>query len=291
MPLNSSRLPELVRDTQLQAIVQGATMIHPLRASRPRVPREEKWTRVDNKILGHGGGGMVWLEYKENSRRNQVRAVKGIPLAKFSQERYSEFFVKCYGWYEVTGWLCIAMEYCEHGDLRKYLDDVGKMPEDHVKEVTSQVLAGLAMMHEEGFAHGDLKPSNIFIKSKPPNEWWVKLCDLGLSKKAQDASGASTIRGTPGFWAPEILGLDGKDPKKADPTKVDMWCLGETIVQMCTGKPAFDSLGDLLRYQQGNASFPTARSADLEAGRITVALVHFIESLVKRNPSDRWRPS
>ncbi|KAK3987683.1 kinase-like domain-containing protein [Cladorrhinum sp. PSN332] len=302
---NPSRLPELVRDTQLQARVQGATTIHVRRTGRRAASREERWTRVDNRILGQGGGGTVWVERKENtsSEANEKRAVKAIrigqnkslsetvryvreleALAKFSQEKYAEFFVKSYGWYELTGWLCIAMEYCEHGDLRRYLDDVGKMPEAHVRDVTSQIVAGLAMMHDEGFAHRDLKPANILIKAKPPDEWWVKLCDLGLSKRAGDAVGASTIRGTPGFWAPEILGLGGSDPKMADPTKVDIWCLGETVVQMLTGCTAFDSIAGLVQYYQGEP-FPIPRLR--ENGLESLLAIDFVTMSMARDPPER----
>lgn len=54
----------------------------------------------------------------------------------------------------------IAMEYCEHGDLKKYLADNNNMlPESQVREIISQVLDGVAMMHIAGFANRDIKPA------------------------------------------------------------------------------------------------------------------------------------
>jgi len=50
----------------------------------------------------------------------------------------------------------IAMEYFEHGDLQNYLDQ--PFSEAHAKEITSQLVEGLGYMHENGFAHRDLKP-------------------------------------------------------------------------------------------------------------------------------------
>lgn len=73
--------------------------------------------------------------------------------------QYAYHFVKFFGWYEVAGWLHMAMEYCEHGDLKRYLFDCKTLPEDQLLEITSQVLGGLALMHGEGFAHRDLKPA------------------------------------------------------------------------------------------------------------------------------------
>lgn len=46
------------------------------------------------------------------------------------------------------------------GDLRAYLYGQGnRVPEDDAQQISSQLLAGLKFMHEEGFAHRDLKPA------------------------------------------------------------------------------------------------------------------------------------
>lgn len=79
--------------------------------------------------------------------------------ADMSVAQYAEFIVEFLGWYEVPGYLCIAMEFCEHGDLRKHLEIVKTMPEDQAKDVAFQVFAGLAMMHEAGLTHRDVKPA------------------------------------------------------------------------------------------------------------------------------------
>jgi serine/threonine protein kinase len=59
----------------------------------------------------------------------------------------------------------LAMEYMRGGDLEANLLDLESLtenglaiPEKDVKEITSQILEGLKIMHAEGFAHRDLKP-------------------------------------------------------------------------------------------------------------------------------------
>lgn len=69
------------------------------------------------------------------------------------------FFVKSYGWFQSPDALFIAMEYCEHGDLRNYIDSHGRLPEDQAQDIAWQVLQGLLFMHDNGFAHRDLKPA------------------------------------------------------------------------------------------------------------------------------------
>jgi serine/threonine protein kinase len=82
--------------------------------------------------------------------------------------QYEGCFVESFGWYESQDYLFIAMEYLELGDLHTYyLDRESPLPEHEVKEVTYQILYGLYFMHNNGFAHRDLKPSVslFFIKS------------------------------------------------------------------------------------------------------------------------------
>ena len=52
------------------------------------------------------------------------------------------------------------MEYLEKGDLLAYLEHSrSPLPEGEAKEITLQILEGLDMMHQNNFAHRDLKPN------------------------------------------------------------------------------------------------------------------------------------
>jgi serine/threonine protein kinase len=58
------------------------------------------------------------------------------------------------------------MEYCPRGDLRRYLNQ-RILPAEEAQNLTYQILEGLHQMHENNFAHRDLKPgvSTIYISS------------------------------------------------------------------------------------------------------------------------------
>lgn len=49
------------------------------------------------------------------------------------------------------------MEYLPHGDLHKYLR--APLSEKEGQHIVFQVLEGLRFMHDNGFAHRDLKPT------------------------------------------------------------------------------------------------------------------------------------
>jgi serine/threonine protein kinase len=64
----------------------------------------------------------------------------------------------------------LAMEYMRGGDLEANLLDLERLTEhrqaileEGIKEITSQILEGLKIMHAEGFAHRDLKPKVQFF--------------------------------------------------------------------------------------------------------------------------------
>lgn len=174
------KLPELVRDSLLETILNAESTIHIYhdRPGRRSVPRRETWRR--ERVLGSGGNGVVWLERRlpdggSGPSASPYRAVKQITskkpssllelckseleaLAKFSTRRYARCFVQSFGWYEGADTLSIAMEYCPNGDLQNYMSQHVKLPEADAQEIISQVVEGLRFMHEEGFAHRDLKP-------------------------------------------------------------------------------------------------------------------------------------
>ena len=60
------------------------------------------------------------------------------------------------GWFEDDDYVYLAMEYFPLGTLDKFISD--EVKERDAKLISSQLLEGLTIMHEEGFAHRDLKP-------------------------------------------------------------------------------------------------------------------------------------
>ncbi|VUC21194.1 unnamed protein product [Clonostachys rosea] len=305
-------LPEIVRDSELkvQFVQEGGSsfVIHTHTARRRSA--EEKW--LVKRHLSSGGQGSVDLQTRvvEEFGEPSVRAVKriGIPdlhkaarskmyqrelesIAKFSQAKFSKLFVTSYGWYLSPGYINIAMEYCELGDLNKYLQNSllcpeNRLPELDTREIVYQVLEALSTMHEEKFCHRDLKLANILIKRMGPR-WWVKVADFGLSKRGGNDSTTNFSAGSRGYMSPEICGFKNLD-SKVDPYAVDMWGLGQCVSRLLTGQVLFPTQLDLGRYYFGDTKFPEPRLRNVGA---TDDVVDFVKSLTIIEPAKRLTAS
>ena len=66
--------------------------------------------------------------------------------------------------------LHLIFEYVEK-DLRKYMDDLGKMMMEplKIKKFLYQMLSGIADCHLKSIIHRDLKPANILLDSHGKN--------------------------------------------------------------------------------------------------------------------------
>lgn len=167
--------PEHVRDRRLDTRFNShGQVVHIINDPvASGLKTKEIWVRNPD-LLGRGGQGQVFLqECTSGPRRGAQRAVKKIPFdgesakrrfieelktqIKFSHDRYSQYFVKTLGWYERKEYVYIAMEYLPAGDLKAYLND-NTLSEDECRNIIFQVLKGLEEMHNERYAHRDVKP-------------------------------------------------------------------------------------------------------------------------------------
>jgi serine/threonine protein kinase len=138
---------------------------------------------------------------------------------------------------EHEGRAFIAMERLEGTNLKVHI--ARKTLETHeVVDVALQVAEALAVAHDTGVVHRDIKPGNIFVGSGGQ----VKVLDFGMARafNRDDPTGAadgSTMPGRPigtaNYMAPErILQL----PLDA---RCDLFSLGVVMYEMATGRLPF----------------------------------------------------
>lgn len=120
---------------------------------------------------------------------------------------------------------------------------------------------------------------------KPPEKWWIKLCDFGLCKRSEYIMGLTTVQGTPAFMAPEMIGYPFRgDPKTSNPFYSDMWSLGETIHLILTSHFTFKEPSNLRLFQLGTIPFP---KDELQRADISEEAIDFIRLLMLPTPWQR----
>jgi serine/threonine protein kinase len=142
---------------------------------------------------------------------------------------------------EQDGEYFLVMEFLEGQPLDKRLIS-GPLRAEELLAYADQITDALQAAHAKGIIHRDIKPANIFITSHGE----VKVLDFGLAKVAALADGVTfdapdvgrptapgLLVGTPGFMSPEQLRGEQADARS------DIFCLGATLYEMATGKPAF----------------------------------------------------
>lgn len=90
----------------------------------------------------------------------------------------------------------IVMEYCNGGDLEKYLDKKRRLTEDEATTFLKQIINGFKGLHEVNAMHRDFKVANVLL-----NHGICKIADLGFAKQ-MTKSVTKTILGTSLTMAP-----------------------------------------------------------------------------------------
>ena len=159
----------------------------------------------------------------------------------------------------------IVMEFCDGGDLTKYIGQ----PDAPLSRYAMEILNGLNDLHINGKVHRDLKPENVLIK----HDGTAVLTDFGISGDRNKRMTERNIFGKPyqifgtyAYMPPEQVNR-ARGNSTVLPT-TDLFSFGVLIYQMVTGVLPFGPLedeNDLVRYQRRGKAGEWDRSKLLSA--------------------------
>ena len=152
--------------------------------------------------------------------------------ARRLRKMQNEHLVRVHDLFDENGTTYYVMDYVDGENLSEWLKRTGRpMTESEVRLILPQILDALKAVHNEGFCHLDIKPSNIMLEKRGK----IKLIDFGASKQL-GANGALTTNAptafaqTPGYAPREQMeqNLDKIGPW------TDIYALGATLYNLLT---------------------------------------------------------
>lgn len=132
----------------------------------------------------------------------------------------------------------LVMEFLQGQSLQTRWEALGyRVDVPEALDVACKLLDVLAVAHEAGVVHRDIKPDNIFLTA----DGTLKVLDFGIAR-AQEAAVTmpgrprktriGVVMGTPGFMAPEQATGQWHEVD----ARTDLWAVGATLFALLTGE-------------------------------------------------------
>ena len=253
------------------------------------------------EVVGEGSMGIVFRGYHAELQTYVAVKVLRPELVNFADsfERFLQEartaarlehpnIVKVQNFGEIGASYYLMMEYVEGPSLRELLNDYPNGLElTQVAQIFTQIASVLAVAHQQGVLHRDLKPDNILLTRSLRDDdrpYKAMVTDFGLVKILKDSltdTKEGTTMGTPAYMAPEQCVGDPIDER------ADLYALGVMLYEAITGKRPYPirSLFDAVKFHgSGNFVAPRAHVPTLPV-KLNVLVRKMMSPEIDKRPS------
>ena len=173
----------------------------------------------------------------------------------------------------------LVMKLCSGGSLTRWLRPDNRQSQERVCTVGIRIADALAVAHEQGMVHRDVKPANILIDSYGN----PGLADFGLAAPEPGSGGAAGM--TVAYAPPEVI--LGEPPAAAG----DVYQLAATLYALLSGRPPSEFGGGptSLADRVARLKHPTKPLPGVDEGLMRVLLAGLAFSPADRPTAAQFR--
>jgi serine/threonine-protein kinase len=245
--------------------------------------------------LGEGAMSTVYLAYHEG--QGIPVAIKVLAAHLVSNQDYVDRFYReaksaaalnhpnivrgiTAGQDRATGKHYLVLEYVDGPSAQALLEEYGRLEVADAVHIVLHVARALEHAHSRNFVHRDIKPNNILLT----RSGLVKLADLGLSKRIDEASHLTAMR--QGFGTPYYMPYEQALNARHADGRSDIYALGATLYHLVTGELPFTGNTPLeIVEKKGDGNFPPAGTVN---PAVPPELDRIINRMMARHPRDRY---
>ena len=211
----------------------------------------------EESIIGKGSFGTVYLGLLKGKSVAVKKFHKSSTVDAFSELRkeatlHQKFRHPC-----IVGLvgvclhpeLELVLEYAPLGSLDAFLHKSPPVPLSRivVYRIAAQVAAALGALHNKGVIYRDLKSANVLLWSVDPGSLChCKLCDFGTATYQSAIGLESSVQGTKGFIAPEMLRLGKGGRRSIYNQKADIFSFGMLLYEIIYQKNPFHDMDSVM---------------------------------------------
>jgi eukaryotic-like serine/threonine-protein kinase len=176
------------------------------------------------------------------------------------------------------GTFYIVMEYVPGGTLKERIKGEGSLAPREAAGIASRVADALAVAHDRGIVHRDIKPQNVLLTASGE----AKVSDFGIARAAssQTMTQTNSLLGTLAYMSPEQVRGERVGPAS------DLYSLGVVLYEMLTGELPYQD-DDPIATAVKRLDRPPRHPRETNAA-VPEELDALVVKLLAKDPEDRY---